>query len=58
MAMNSLTELTPAASNFSRGVLLQRLFKICYLTAIIVSTLGWLTAFGWLTVKVVKWLMV
>jgi hypothetical protein len=55
--MNSLTELTPAASNFSKGVLLQRLFKICYLTAIIVSTLGWLSAFGWLTIKVAKWLL-
>jgi hypothetical protein len=57
MAMNSLTEQVPAASNFSKGVLLQRLFKICYLTAIIVSTLGWLSAFGWLTIKVAKWLL-
>jgi hypothetical protein len=55
--MNSLTELAPTASNFSRGALLQRLFKICYLTAVTVSMVGWLSAFGWLTVKVAKWLL-
>lgn len=55
--MNSLTELMPERSNFRRGVLLQRLLKICYLTAIVVSMVGWLSAFGWLTIKVAKWLL-
>ena len=32
--MNSLMELVPTASNFSRGAFLQRLFEICYLTTV------------------------
>jgi hypothetical protein len=58
VSRSSFPELAPAASNFSRGALLQRLFKFCYLSLVIVSMVGWLSAFGWLTVKVVKWLMV
>jgi hypothetical protein len=57
VAMNSLTEVTPAVSSVSRGRLLQGLFKICYLTAVVVSMVGWLSAFGWLTIKVTKWLL-
>jgi hypothetical protein len=55
--MNNLSEVMPAQPVFSKGALLQRLFKFCYLTAVIVSMTGWLSAFGWLTVKLVKWLL-
>jgi hypothetical protein len=41
----------------SRGALLQRLFKICYLAAVAVAMFGWVSAFWWLTVRLAKWLM-
>jgi hypothetical protein len=55
--MNNLSEVMPAQPAFSKGALLQRLFKICYLTAIIISMTGWVSAFGWLAVKVVQWIL-
>jgi hypothetical protein len=55
--MNSLTEVVPVGSTVSRGTISNRFFKICYLTAITVSTIGWVSAFGWLTVRVAKWLL-
>jgi hypothetical protein len=47
----------PAVSSISRGKLLQRLFRVCYLTAIAVAMLGWLSAFGWISVRVAQWLL-
>jgi|HubBroStandDraft_6_1064221.scaffolds.fasta_scaffold5668784_1 hypothetical protein len=35
----------------------QRLSTIFYLTAITVSMIGWLSAFGWVTFAVARWLM-
>jgi hypothetical protein len=35
----------------------QRFFNMCYLTAIGVAMIGWLSAFGWVTVAVTKWLL-
>ncbi len=55
--MNSLTEVMPAASTVSRGAKLERFFRICYLTAITVSTIGWISAFGWITFRLAKWVM-
>ena len=43
--MNSLTEVVPVGSTVSRGTISNRFFKICYLTAITVSTIGWVSAF-------------
>jgi hypothetical protein len=34
-----------------------RLFTACYLAAAAVAMLGWLSAFGWATVVVAKWLL-
>jgi hypothetical protein len=34
----------------------QRLLTVCFLTAITVSMVGWLSAFGWVTVAVANWL--
>jgi hypothetical protein len=41
----------------SKGALLQRLFKICYLTAVAVAMFGWVSAFWWITFHVVPWLL-
>lgn len=41
----------------SKGTPLQRLFNACYLTAIAVAMVGWLSAFGWITVRVAQWLL-
>ena len=53
--MNSLTEVVPAGSTVSRETRSKRFFKICYLTAITVSTIGWVSAFGWAIVRLAKW---
>jgi hypothetical protein len=54
--MNSLTQLMPVGSTVSRGAILKRFFVIGYLTASAVAMAGWVSAFGWITVKVAKWL--
>jgi hypothetical protein len=55
--MNNVTELMPAGSAVSRGTILKRLFVVGYLTVITVAMFGWLSAFGWVTVRLAKWLM-
>jgi hypothetical protein len=56
--MNSLTEIMPMEAAVARkATLRERFFKICYLTAIGVAMVGWLSALGWLTVAVTKWLL-
>lgn len=55
--MNSLTQLMPISSTVSRKTVLRRVFVIGYLTAVGVAMVGWVSAFGWLTVRVAKWLL-
>jgi hypothetical protein len=55
--MNSVTQSMPTASTVSRGTILKRIFVIAYVTAVAVATIGWVSAFGWLTVQVAKWLL-
>jgi hypothetical protein len=56
--MNSLTEKIPLEATAIRKVTVKdRLFTVCYLTATAVAMLGWLSAFGWVTVAVAKWLL-
>jgi hypothetical protein len=56
--MDSHTELMPnKAAAVSTATVKQRLFRICYLTAITVAMVGWLSAFGWGAVTVAKWLL-
>jgi len=55
--MNSLTEVMPVGSSISRGTILKRAFVVGYLAAVAVAMFGWVSAFGWLTVKVAKWLL-
>jgi hypothetical protein len=42
---------------FARTDMNQRFFNISYLAAIAVAMVGWLSAFGWITVKVAEWLL-
>ncbi|SHH19835.1 hypothetical protein [Bradyrhizobium erythrophlei] len=56
--MNSLTENMPMeASAIAKVTVKERLFTVCYLTATGVAMVGWLCAFGWITVAVAKWLL-
>jgi hypothetical protein len=55
--MNAATEAMPVGSAISRGTSSQRFFQICYLSAITVATIGWVSAFGWATVRLASWLM-
>jgi hypothetical protein len=55
--MNSHVDVGPVeAAALGKAPLKQRLSMVCYLMAIAVAMLGWLTAFGWAAVEVVKWL--
>ena len=55
--MNNVTEVMPLGARVSRGVMLRRLFVIGYVAAVGVAMIGWVSAFGWLTVRVAKWLL-
>jgi hypothetical protein len=55
--MNNVTELMRAGSAVSRGTILKRLFVIGYVTAIAVAMVGWISAFGWLTLRAATWLL-
>ena len=54
--MNSLTPVA-VASRVSKGTMLKRTLVVAYLAAIAISTMGWVSAFGWLTVRLAKWLL-
>ena len=56
--MNSLTENMPMeATAIAKVTVKERLVTACYLTATAVAMVGWLCAFGWVTVAVAKWLL-
>jgi hypothetical protein len=56
--MNTLKEIMPMeAAVVRKATLRERSFRICYLTATAVAMVGWLSAFGWVTVTVTKWLL-
>ena len=55
--MNAVTEAVPLGSAISRGKLSERFFEICYLSAITVSTIGWVSAFGWAAIRLASWVM-
>jgi hypothetical protein len=55
--MNNVTELMRAGSAVSRGTILKRLFVIGYVTAIAIAMVGWISAFGWLTLRAATWLL-
>jgi hypothetical protein len=52
--MNTIAEVMPLPSAISRGTVLKRFFVIGYVTAIVVAQIGWLSAFGWITFKLVR----
>jgi hypothetical protein len=49
------TPITPGAA--SKSTLKQRALVACYLTAITIAMLGWLSAFGWAAAEVAKLLI-
>jgi hypothetical protein len=55
--MDSNTETAPASSVAGRGDLVEQLSKIGYFTVITVATVGWVSAFGWLAVRLAYWVM-
>jgi hypothetical protein len=55
--MNSVTDVAPKRSTVSRGKISRKLFVAGYLTAIAIATIGWLSAFGWITVRAVEWFL-
>jgi len=55
--MNAATEVMPVGSTVSKDTSSQRFFQICYLSAITVATIGWVSAFGWAAVRLASWLM-
>jgi hypothetical protein len=55
--MNAVTEVMPVGSAISTGTSSERFFQICYLSAITVATVGWVSAFGWGAVRFASWLM-
>jgi hypothetical protein len=55
--MNVIAEAVPLGSAISRGKSSERFFQICYLSAITVATVSWVSAFGWAAVRLASWLM-
>jgi hypothetical protein len=55
--MNAVTEVIPVGSAISRDTFSERFFQFCYLSAITVATVGWISAFGWAAVRLANWLM-
>jgi len=56
--MSSQVEIIPIETAAVRKTTLkQRLSIICYLSAVAVAMIGWLTAIGWAVVSVANWLI-
>jgi hypothetical protein len=54
--MNSQTKIMPMEAAAVISTLKERLFKVCYLAAIAIATVGWLSGLGWAAVEAAKWL--
>ena len=55
--MTGVTEIMRPGSTVNRGTLLKQLFVVSYLAGIIIATIGWLSAFGWIALRVAMWLL-
>jgi hypothetical protein len=55
--MNSLAEVMPVEPVIARRTSSPRFFELCYLSAITVATIGWVSTFGWGAVRIASWLM-
>jgi len=55
--LNSVIDVMPAGSTASKEAILNKLFVVGYLSAITVTTIGWVSAFGWITFRVARWLL-
>jgi ABC-type enterochelin transport system permease subunit len=52
-----ITEPTPSGSTVSRERIVTRLLVIGYFTAVAIAMVGWVSALGWLTLKLAMWLI-
>jgi hypothetical protein len=50
-------EVVSAESAVGRGKLFEMLLRFGFFTAITVAMMGWVSAFGWVTIRLVTWLM-
>jgi hypothetical protein len=57
VAMHAVNEVKPLGLAIGRDTSSERFFQLCYLTAIIVATVGWISAFGFAAVRLASWLM-
>lgn len=56
--MNAHTQIkSTEATALARDPVKDRLFRTIYVAATAVAMIGWLSAFGWATVAVAKWLL-
>jgi hypothetical protein len=55
--INSDIEITDEAPKMGTTPSRWRVVTVCYLITITVAMVGWLSAFGWVTVAVAKWLL-
>jgi hypothetical protein len=55
--INDQIEMTDEAPKTRTTTWKRRLSIVCYLTAVSVAMVGWLSAFAWLTVAIAKWLL-
>jgi hypothetical protein len=54
----SFAEIFPSSEHAVRTTTpKQRVFSICYLSAVAVAMVGWLWAIGWVTLAAAKWLL-
>ncbi len=55
--MNSISEVLPVRRPAAKLAISPRIFSLCYLAAITLATIGWLSAFGWITFSIARWLL-
>jgi hypothetical protein len=55
--MSTPMEVVSAESAVSRGKLFEMLLKFGFFAAITVAMVGWVSAFGWVTIRLVTWLL-
>lgn len=55
--MNSILEVLPVRRPAAKLAISPQIFRLCYLVAIALATVGWLSAFGWITFSFARWLL-
>jgi hypothetical protein len=58
LSMDSITNVMPLNSTVEKAGIRDRLIVVGYLSAITLATIGWVSAFGWMTLKALEWLLI